>query len=230
MKRIITILITFYCSGVLSEQEMTPAELEKWFNEDDTPSSSSSIQVDKGQLVFLSKLPDKPPLHSVDEITIDSNSIDNGWVKFEQCYRQLDPIGKVDVIYSYRFMRDLQISSVQHIGAAWIRKQRIELEDVKKDAELCVKAEIRVFYQNPDKSFSLVNGPYLRKYLDGYFPYHVTLIVHYPENRLELIGSLPVEQAGFKINKEKNKLLIDTIFSGTLNTEIIFREIKQAAQ
>ncbi len=223
MKQVILLFALYFCylNPAFASESMTPAELEKWFNEDEP---SPPLQVDEGDLVFLTQLPDKPPLHVINELTIDSNSIDNGWVKFVQCYKNLDPVAKVDIVYRYRFMRNLKIASTLNIGTARARGQLIELEDVNKRAELCVKAEVRVFYQNPDKSYSLVNGPYHRKYLDGYFPYHVTLIIHYPENKLKHIANQPVEQSGFRLTKETNKLLIDTVFSGTLNTEIIFSE------
>ncbi|NOX42641.1 MAG: hypothetical protein GXP19_02765 [Gammaproteobacteria bacterium] len=216
---ILFILFSFCFYPVFANENMTPAELEKWFNEVEP---ALPIQVDEGKLVFLAQLPDKPLLHSINEITIDANSIDNGWVRLAQCYKNLDPVAKADIVYRYRFMRNLKISSILNIGAARIREQLIELEDVQRKAELCVKAEVRVFYQNPDGSYSLVNGPYHRKYLDGYFPYHVTLVIHYPENQLKHIANQPAEQSGFSLKKEKNKLLIDTVFSGTLNTEIIF--------
>ena len=221
MKQTIVLLLlySFFLIPVFANESMTPAEIEKWFNEDEP---LFPVQVDEGELVFLAQLPDKPLLHSISEITIDTNSIDNGWVRFAQCYKNLDPISKVDIVYRYRFMRHLKISSILNIGAARVREQLIELEDVSEKAELCVNAEVRVFYQNPDGSYSLVNGPYHRKYLDGYFPYHVTLIIHYPGNKLKHIANQPVEQSGFKLKKEPDKLLIDTVFSGTLNTEIIF--------
>lgn len=223
MKRtvIIFILYAFFLNLAVANEKMTPAELEKWFNEDEPP---PPLQVDEAELVFLAELPDKPPLHSINEITIDANSIENGWVRIAQCYKNLDPVAKTDIVYRYRFMRNLKISSKLNIGAARARGQTIELEDVKDKAEICINAEVRVFYQNPDGSFSLVNGPYHRKFLDGYFPYHVTLIIHYPENILTHIANQPVEQNGFRIKKELNKLSIDTVFSGTLNTEIIFRQ------
>ena len=200
---------------------MTPAELEKWFYEDEpTP----PIQVDEGELVFLEKLPDKPVLHSINILTIDTDSIDNGWVGLSQCYKNLDPVSAMDIVYSYRFMRNLKISSTINIGAARASEKLVELEHVQERAELCVTAEVRVFYQNKDGSFSLVNGPYHRKFLDGYFPFHVTLIINYPENKLNHIASQPQEQKGFKIQKESNKLLIDAVFAGMLSTEIIFRK------
>jgi len=79
---ILFILYSFFLDTVFANENMTPAELEKWFNEDEP---APPVQVDEGKLVFLAKLPDKPLLHSINEITIDANSIDNGWVRHAQC-------------------------------------------------------------------------------------------------------------------------------------------------
>ena len=173
--------------------------------------------------MFLEQLPDKPLLHSINEITIDANSIDNGWVKLVQCYKNLDAVSEMDIVYRYRFMRNLKIASTVNIGSVRSKQQLVELEDVKQNAEICVNAEVRVFYQNPDGTFSLVNGPYHRKFLDGYFPYHVTLIVNYPSKELKHVSNKPLVQRGFKLRHESNKLLIDAVFAGTLNTEIVFQ-------
>lgn len=199
---------------------MSPAELEKWFYEDEPV---APVQVDEGELVFLERLPEKPPLHSMNEITIDAGSIEDGWVSMEQCYIRLDPVHELDIIYSYRYMRNFKITSIVNIGEARIRDQLVELEDVREEAKICVNAEVRVFYKNSDESYSLINGPYHRKFLDGYFPYHVTLIVNYPAHILKHISNKPLEQSGFKVMQQSNKLLIDTVFSGTLNTEVVFR-------
>jgi len=215
----------FFCIFILTsafaEETMTPDELKKWFYEDEpTP----PIQVDEGELVFLEQLSDKTLLHSINEITIDTDSIDSGWVDLSQCYKNLDPVSEIDIVYSYRFMRNIKISSTVNIGAARVSEKSVVLEHVKEKAELCVTAQARVFYQNKDGLFSLVNGPYHRKFLDGYFPFHVTLIINYPENKLNHIANQPQEQKGFRIQKESNRLLIDAVFAGMLNTEIIFRK------
>ena len=221
MKGIIPLFLSIiFLSTVFAEEAMTPAELEKWFYEDEPP---APVQVDEGELVFLEHLPDKPLLHSINEITIDTLSIENGWVKLAQCYKNLDAVSEMDIVYRYRFMRKLKIVSTVNIGEARIREQLVELENVKQNAGICINAEVRVFYQNSDNTFSLVNGPYHRKFLDGYFPYHVTLDINYPSNKLKHISNKPLTQSGFIVKHEPNKLLIDAVFAGTLNTEIVFQ-------
>ncbi len=217
---LVSMLLACLTNPPQAKAGMTADDIEQWFNED---TATTPVQVNENEIEFLPVPPAKPVLHTINKLIINQNSIDNGWVKLAQCYKHLDPIGKTDVVYRYKFLRALDITSKRHIGKATIKGQSIALEDVGNNAELCVKAEVRIFYQNPDSTFSLINGPYHRKYLDGYFPYHVTLSIQYPESKLTLINTIPREQPGFELDKETNRLTVDTHFAGTLMTEIIFK-------
>ena len=70
---------------------------------------------------------------------------------------------------------------------------------------------------------SLINGPYHRRFLDGFYPYHVSLNIHYPYSLLLFQDSTPEQQNGFSVIQETNKIIIDTYFEGILNTEIRFK-------
>ncbi len=199
---------------------MTQEELEKWFNEDE---SVSTDQVNEGELKFLPVPPKKDILHSINILSINQLSMKNGWVFLEQCYKNLDPVPRTEVVYSYKSMRNLNVSYKRNIESAVINGQSVQLIDISKKAELCIKAEVRIFYKNPDGTFSLVNGPFHRKFLDGYYPYHVTLKINYPSSRLKLIKIKPEPQPGFDISKLMNVIIIDSYFEGKLNTEIVFK-------
>lgn len=216
----IFILLFALVSSLSADEVMTPEQLEKWFNSND---EASTEQVSEGPLRFIPP-PEKAVLHSVNTLTIDKNSLDNGWVDLEQCYRHLDAVPVAEVVYRYKQMRDLRITASQNIGSSQLQGQSVQLRDVLSEAELCIKAEVRVFYQNPDRTYSLVNGPFHRRFLDGYYPYHVTLNIHYPGKRLILDSTRPATQAGFEVKQTANNLTIDSHFEGVLNTEIIFRE------
>lgn len=211
------IIATLSFSASASD-EMTPHELEKWFQSDDP---APIKKTNEGKLVFLDKIPAKATLHSINTFIIDNDSIENGWVKLTQCYKNLDAVPVAEVVYQYRFMRQLKIKFTKNILKAHVSGQSVQLEDIGKNATLCVDAEVRNFYQNEDKSFSLVNGPYHRKFLDSYFPYHLTMNIQYPEG-LRFISSKPKTQKGFKIKQGKNTLDLDTWFEGKLNTEFRF--------
>ncbi len=215
----IIILLFALASSLSANEAMTPEQLETWFNSDD---EASTEQVSEGALQFISP-PAKAVLHSINTLTIDENSIDNGWVGLVQCYKHLDAVPVAEVVYYYKQMRGLRITASHNIGSAQLQGQSVQLRDVLKDAELCIRAEVRIFYQNPDQTYSLINGPFHRRFLDGYYPYHVTLNIHFPGKRLVLEQTRPAAQTGFEVRQAANGLTIDSHFEGALNTEIIFR-------
>jgi hypothetical protein len=220
MKKFIALILLFLSFHICADEGMTPDEQEKWFNEDD---SFSPAQINEGELKFLTKPPKKPVLHSLNVLTVSQDSIENGWVLLEQCYKHLDPVPDTAVVYRYKSMRGLRVTSKRNIETALVKGQSVQLSNITHNAELCIKAEVRIFYKNPNGTFSLVNGPFHRKFLDGYYPYHVTLKINYPSSLLKLIKTSPEAQAGFKIKESNNVIFIDSYFEGILNTEIIFQ-------
>jgi hypothetical protein len=212
--------IILSASSAYAEEAMTPAELDKWFKQDYV---TAADEVSEGELRFITQKPDKPALHSLNKLVIYPSSLDDGWVSLSQCYQNLDPVAASEVVYQYKSMRDLKIGNYKNIGAAQIKGQSIQLTEVKKAAELCVSARVRIFYLNPDGSYSLINGPFHRRFLDGYFPYHLTLDVDYPANKLKLKQTIPAEQPGFSVKQDAGRVVLDGIFEGILNVEIIFQ-------
>jgi hypothetical protein len=216
---IIALLATLSCTVVTAAQPMTPEELERWFEDD---SEARALAVNEGELVFLETPPDKRVLHSHNTLSINAQSIDTGWVDLTQCYDGMDPVAEMQVVYRYRQMRDLAVVSTHNIGRAWVEGETVQLSEVERGARLCVAAEIRVFHRNPDGSFSLVNGPYHRRFLDGYFPMHVTLIVHYPAQQLQYARMQPDPRPGLDLQQGNGQLTVEAWFEGMLNTDIRF--------
>ncbi|MFN3785978.1 MAG: hypothetical protein ACK4RS_03965 [Thiothrix sp.] len=68
-----------------------------------------------------------------------------------------------------------------------------------------------------------MNGPYRRKFLDGYDPMHVSMQVDYPQDLLTVTAITPTVQTGFNVTQEDGKLAYDTIFEGELRTAIRFK-------
>lgn len=213
------IFFFFWMSAIDANEAMTLDELDRWFEQEELTSTEA---VSEGELRFLLEQPAKSVLHSLNKLTVFTTSLDDGWVALSQCYQNLDPVAETEVVYRYKSMRDLKIVGYKNIGAARIKGQSIQLMNVHKMAELCISAMVRIFYQNPDGSYSLINGPFHRKFLDGYYPYHLTLEVIYPGSRLKLKHTRPAEQPGFSVRKQNGKLLLDGFFEGILNVEIVF--------
>ena len=204
------------------QAEATPSadELEKWFMSDELEPPTKSSD---SHLTFIPSPTDKPALHSINKITISLQSIKTGWVDLLQCYENLDPVPEMEVVYNYKKMRKLTIIKSKNIEQAFIKGQSVQLENVLKNAQLCVSTEVRIFYKNKDGSFKLMNGPFHRQFLDSYFPFHLTLKINYPSTQLKFVSSKPKNQFGFVVKQSDNTLLIDSYFTGKLYTEITFK-------
>lgn len=219
-KYFLPLLFCLLCAPAsATEEAMTAEELDSWFEQDEL---TSTDKISEGELRFLLEWPSKPVLHSLNRLTILEQSLDDGWVVLSQCYQNLDPVAESEVVYEYKSMRDLQVTSYKNIEVTSIEGQSIQLLNVQRNAELCITAMVRIFYQNPDGNYSLVNGPFHRKFLDGYYPYHLTLAVDYPKSRLKLVHTTPADQAGFSVKEQNGELLLDGLFEGILNVEIVF--------
>lgn len=215
IKLIILLLVSFTASGFTDEEE-------RWLNEIDNENIS---EISEAQLRFLDPSSNINTLHSTNTLIISQKSIDDGWVDLHQCYRNLDLLPEVDITYFYRSIRNLKIISTNNIDSAKVINQNITLKNIKKNPEICVSAEVRVFYQNPDLTFSLINGPYHRRFLDGYYPYHITLNIKFPGHILQLQETIPEQTKNFLVSVKRNSLLVDTTFEGILNIETKFKLI-----
>lgn len=211
-------MLTFFSLLLLLCTNHMAKASEDWLNDDFDPVP----QVAEGELVFFPDAADPAILHSINTLTITDNSLLGGWVQLEQCYTNLDPVQDAEVVYRYRNLRNLRIRSHTNIERAFTMGQSVQLTNVQKDASLCIQADIQTFYKGPDGQFVLRNGPFHRKFLDGYFPLHVTLDIQYPEQTLGYMDTTPAMQPGFDVRHRKGLVQIDAWFAGSLNTEVRF--------
>lgn len=205
----------------IAANEYNEQEAEAWFNDD---SEQQALNVNEGELEFLTTPPNKTIHHHHNILTISNSSMRNGWVKLQQCHRNLDRVYVAQVVFRDGLTRKLKLVSYKNIDKAWVEGNTVQLQEIGEHAELCLSAEIRAFTYNPDGSYSLRNGPYMRRFLDGYYPMHVTLEVHVDSKRLHYVGSIPISQPGFVVHETDNTLQVDTWFEGRLNTEFIFHQ------
>ena len=206
----------------VAADELTPEQLEQWF-EDDERDHPYALTGNDGELVFLPTPPAGRIPHSINILTIEPRSLQSGWVKIEQCHQQLDPIAKVEVVYRYKQMRNLRITSTSHIDKAWVAGQSIQLENVAEEALLCVQMEARILSTQSNGRWLLRNGPFQRRFLDSYYPMHVTLTINYPGEQLSLQEIIPEPTSGFNVKAERGLIQIDTWFEGKLVIELEFR-------
>ena len=191
----------------------------EWLPADD---AEAVPQVGAGELLFLAAPPDGRTPLSDNRITVTETSLSDSWVRLEQCYSGLDAVPEAEVVYRYREMRELRIVTTHNIGEATASQHSVQLKDISDDAHLCIRAEVRILYALPDGRRVLRNGPFHRKFLDGYFPLHVRLEVRYPASALRYLGVSPPPQPGFAVTSSDGLLTIDSWFAGELNIELSF--------
>lgn len=88
---------------------------------------------------------------------------------------------------------------------------------------------MKALYPNFDGSYSMRNGPFLRRFLDGYYPMQVTMNVTLPENDLIFDAITPQEQEGFKVTHINGGMQIVALFVGLLEIEVHFDSISDLA-
>lgn len=228
MKRpaLITLLVLlFFSFGSITNgsNEISEEELERWFNSDSLEPPRYK-EVNEGSLVFLTHQPDKKLHHHHNTVTILPNSLNDGWILIEQCHTNIDKVSAAQILFKAGKVKNIKVISSKNIEKTWVEGASVQMENIKANAVLCVQANTRSFKQLADGTYSLRNGPFMRRFLDGYFPLHVSLDLNYAQTNLELIDILPATQSGFEVTRMDGFVKIDTIFEGRLHTEFHFKQ------
>lgn len=211
---------------LMGMKPMTPESLEAWFNDPNATDEAEqqALAVNEGDLEFLTRAPQKRPHAMHNEFTISPQSLQDGWIKMVQCHDNLDVVSIAQILYHARRTRNLKVLSHQGIARAWVEKNSVQLENISKHAKLCVQADVHSLYSNFDGSYSMYNGPFLRKFLDGYYPLRVTMDVNLPGDKLSFEAINPQAQAGFRVSHSHNTMQVDALFVGELSIEVMFSE------
>jgi len=187
-------------------------------------SFESAALVNEGSLHFLDTAPAKLVHHHRNTIFIDSDSLDSGWVNLSQCHDHLDAVPLAQITFREGFIRNLKLDSATHIEQAWIEGASVQLRNVEPGATLCLSAQTRALHNTGQGYFNLTNGPYMRKFLDGYYPMQVTLEIRYPAQLLKLIDVTPPAQPGFALEERPGFIRVNATFEGELTTLIQFEK------
>ena len=189
---------------------------------DDDLLLKSASAVNEGQLHFLAAQPDKPVHHHQNRIVIDAMSLDTGWVSLTQCHDNLDAVPRAQITFREGFVRDLRVDSSHGVAEAWVDGPSIQLRGIQPGSRLCLSAQTRALRDSGGGYFTLNNGPYMRKFLDGYYPMRVTLDVDYPTALLRLVDVSPQVTAGLAMQEAPGRIHLDALFEGELRTLMQF--------
>jgi hypothetical protein len=206
--------------AVLALGSAPPRASEETSPEDDL--TERVARVSEGALRFLPTPPQKAVHHHHNELRLSPQSLEDGWADLEQCHEHLDAVPRVEVVFRPEGIRKLEVTSASRIDRAWIEGPSVQLEGVHPGATLCVRAESRVLSLLEDGSYAVRNGPFMRRFLDGYYPMRVSMSVHYPCGEVQLASVTPLAQPGLSVTTPPCRVDIDAWFEGRLHTEMRF--------
>jgi hypothetical protein len=186
---------------------------------DDEPDLMAlTAAVNEGELEFIPAA-DAVGAHAHrNHIRITNDSLEQGWVGLEQCHENIDAVPAAQILFRNGGVRKLEIASSNNIGKAWVEGHTVQLEDIAKHATLCIRGESQALYRLGDGHYRLRNGPYMRRFLDGYYPMRVALNIDYPADRIRLVSQSPTNQPGFDVHQREHSVDVNATFEGRLVT------------
>lgn len=182
----------------------------------------SAVDVNEGALVFLREPPLKPVHHHHNAVQISEASLDDGWTVLTQCHENLDQVPATQIVFNAERVRNLKVLRTRNVGSAWADGASVQLRDVAADAEVCLQADARALRNHGDGTYSLMNGPFMRRFLDGYYPMRVSMSVKLLTPRIRYVAIDPAPQAGFRVWELTDGVNYDAWFEGRLFTVIRF--------
>lgn len=177
--------------------------------------------VNLGELEFLEERPEGRVPRMENHIHVTRESLEDGWAFLEQCHYDLDAVPATQVVYNEDRVREIAITDHSAIESATVVENTVQLENVERDAYLCVRNETKAVEQ-ADDAFIVRSGPFMRRFLDGFYPMDITLTVSWEDGLLNLQSTQPEAQPGFAVNPDNDSVVINALFEGKLNTELTF--------
>lgn len=168
-------------------------------------------------LKLFSQPPADPPPHVTTTLTVTPRSRTDGWVGITQCHRGLDPFPRVEVVYRYERMRGVRVTTSEGIARAWVEGSSVQLEGVERGATLCVELQASILRPDGAGGFHLHQGPYHRRFLDGWFPLRLTLKIR--GGGLRVNSMEPPPQPGLNLHHSARGSTVEALFAGRLELD-----------
>jgi hypothetical protein len=198
------------------------AEIDDWEEiERQMAQEQKALEVNEGQLQLLDRPPEAASHHHQNRLLITTRSLSDGWVTMYQCHSDLDAVPATQIVYKEGFIRNIEVLSSQNIGSVQVEGHSLQLKDVKEESEICISADKKALSFENDRYY-LRLGPFMRRFLDGYYPMHVQVEVCYPPF-LQLVDSSPVK-AITRSRKKTAYAEIDIWVVGKLDIELVFKD------
>jgi hypothetical protein len=176
-------------------------------------------EVNEGELQLLDKQPEAAAHNQQNRLMITEQSLSDGWVAMYQCHSDLDKVSASQIVYNQDRIRDIKVLSSHNIGSARVEGHTVQMTDIEAESKICIAADKRALSYEKGRYY-LKLGPFMRRFLDGYYPMRVQLEVCYPLF-LQLLRSSPVE--ALQHTRDKTSYAkIDIWVVGKLDIELVF--------
>lgn len=159
-------------------------------------------------------------------LKIDADSLKTGWIEFSQCHFQLDPVPKIEVAYHPQNTRNLKVIDYQGIEQARALKHQVLLVNVTRGAQVCIQGESRTLALL-ESGFYIQRGPYMRKFLDGYYPMIVEETIELNKLKAVLVKQSPTNPGAQELISDSNHYRFRYSFEGQLRPYYEFRMVQQ---
>ena len=179
--------------------------------------------VNEGELAFLHEPPAEPVHHHRSRIVITRQSLADGWVLMEQCHEHLDRVAEAQIVFNPGRTRALEVLSFENMDTAYAESNTVQLRGIRAASRVCARLETRALHALGTQAFELRNGPFMRRFLDGYYPMRVSMHVRYPCAQLRFTDIRPPPQDGMRVSMGPCDVSFEALFEGRLNTELRFR-------
>ena len=199
------------------------AEQLEWLESD--AEHPPAMEVNEGDLVFLESQSAKPEHHQSMHITITQETLRTGWATVSQCHENLDRVPLLEIVFRPGKVRNLHVQEFHNIADARPQGHRVILRQVDAHSRICVQSESRVMQRVDSASettYEMSNGPFMRRFLDGYYPLILRLQVDYPTDSLRLQDVQPAAQPGWEIRYDAGRISLNGRFEGRLVTRFRF--------
>lgn len=213
LKRVAPLLSVFLLSGVPADDQTWP----RGQSASGEPLHERIAAVNEGSLVFLDAASVETAHRQRAWIRITPASLQDGWVEMEQCHTNLDRVSEAQILFRPGRSRALRVTRHDNIAAAFAQDNSIQLRGIGDASEVCLYAETRAFHSLGDDVFELRNGPFMRRFLDGYYPLQLELEIVFP-TALSLVAHTPPPGHGYQVHASDARVRVETLFEGRLRT------------
>ena len=223
------ILPIFFLFGVISMlPESSTAAVDEWSAiEEEAALEQRAREVNEGELLLLDKQPEALAHHHQNRMMISEQSLIDGWVTMYQCHSNLDKVSTSQIVYNKDRIRNIKVLSSQNIGSVRVEGHTVQMKDIAAESKICISADKKALsYENG--RYYLKLGPFMRRFLDGYYPMHVQLEVCYPVF-LQLVSANPVNALSHTSGRT-SYAEFDLWVVGKLDIELVFRTRQSKAQ